>query len=50
MRCATELALVGFAVLEKACLIDHQDRIVNRQLLDDVIVRDLAKRVPLAAP
>jgi hypothetical protein len=35
----------GFALLEKACLIDHQDRIVIRQMLDDVIAHDVAQRV-----
>src|ERR1700738_2894383 len=40
------------ALLEKAGLVDHEDRIVIRQMLDDIIADDIAQaiRIPIPAP
>src|SRR5450432_2074400 len=40
-----------FALLEKAGLVDHEDRIVIRQMLDDIIAYDIAQgtRIPIHA-
>src|SRR6266446_4790983 len=40
-----------FALLEKAGLVDHQDRVVVRQMLDDIIADDIAQgiRIPIPA-
>jgi hypothetical protein len=40
------------ALLEKASLVDHQDCIVIRQMLDDIIADDIAQaiRIPIPAP
>src|SRR5271157_1984323 len=40
------------ALLEKAGLVDHQDRVVIRQMLDDIIADDIAQaiRIPIPAP
>src|SRR5260370_20378501 len=40
------------ALLEKASLVDHQDRVVIRQMLDDIIADDIAQaiRIPIPAP
>ncbi len=35
----------SFALLEKACFINHQDSIVIAQMLDDVISDDVAQSV-----
>src|SRR5882762_8728820 len=39
------------ALLEKAGLVDHEDRIVIRQMLDDIIADDIAQTIsiPIAA-
>ena len=39
------------ALFEKAGLVDHQDRIVIRQMLDDIVVHDIAQgiSVPVSA-
>ena len=40
------------ALLEKAGLVDHQDRIVIRQMLDDIVADNIAQgiRIPIPAP
>src|SRR5258708_37852079 len=40
-----------FALLEKAGVVDHEDRIVIRQMLDDIIAYDIAQgiRIPIHA-
>src|SRR5271168_4413250 len=39
------------ALLEKASLVDHDDRIVIRQMLDDIVAHDIAQgiRIPIPA-
>jgi hypothetical protein len=39
----------GLALLEKSGLVDHQDRILLRQRLDDIVAHDLAQRIGLPA-
>src|SRR5882672_9740210 len=36
-----------FALLEKAGLVDHEDRIVIRQMLDDIIAYDIAQGISI---
>src|SRR5271155_1140974 len=38
------------ALLEKAGLIDHEDRIVIRQMLDDIIANDIAQVISFPIP
>src|SRR5471032_1370189 len=38
------------ALLEKAGLVDHQDRIVIRQMLDDIIADDIAQAISIPIP
>src|SRR5450631_4124903 len=38
------------ALLEKAGLVDHEDRIVIRQMLDDVIADDIAQAISIPIP
>src|SRR5712691_2219098 len=47
----TRHAARRFALFEKAGLIDHQDRVVVRQMLDDIIADDIAQgiRIPIPA-
>ena len=40
----------GLALLEKAGLVDHQDRIVIRQMLDDIIADDIAQSIGITIP
>src|SRR3981189_3868941 len=35
------------ALLEKAGLVDHEDRIVIRQMLNDIIAYDIAQRISI---
>jgi hypothetical protein len=35
----------GLALLEKAGLVDHEDRVIIRQMLDDIIADDIAQSV-----
>src|ERR1019366_8854402 len=39
------------ALLEKAGLVDHEDRILIRQMLDDIVADDIAQsiRIPISA-
>src|SRR5450631_378509 len=37
----------GLALLEKAGLLDHQDRVVIRQMLDDIIADDIAQSISI---
>src|SRR5258707_3427783 len=47
----TRHAARRFALLEKAGLIDHEDRVIVRQMLDDIIADDIAQgiRIPISA-
>src|SRR3979411_1444456 len=47
----TRHAARRFALLEKAGLIDHEDRVIVRQMLDDIIADDIAQgiRIPIPA-
>ena len=47
----TRHAARRLALLEKAGLVDHEDRIVIRQMLDDIIADDIAQgiRIPIPA-
>ena len=38
------------ALLEKAGLVDHQDRVVIRQMLDDIVADDIAQAVSIPIP
>ena len=38
------------ALLEKAGLVDHEDRIVIRQMLDDIIANDIAQVISIPIP
>src|SRR3982075_103418 len=38
------------ALLEKAGLVDHEDRIVIRQMLDDIIADDIAQAISIPIP
>ena len=38
------------ALLEKAGLVDHEDRIVIRQMLDDIIADDIAQSIGIPIP
>ncbi len=38
------------ALFEKAGLVDHQDRIVIRQMLDDIIADDIAQSIGIPIP
>ena len=38
------------ALLEKAGLVDHQHRIVIRQMLDDIVAHDVAQRIGIPTP
>src|SRR6266568_5324604 len=38
------------ALLEKAGLVDHQDRIVIRQMLDDIVADDIAQSIRIPIP
>src|SRR6202158_2443123 len=38
------------ALLEKAGLVDHEDRVVIRQMLDDIIADDIAQSVSIPIP
>ena len=38
------------ALLEKAGLVDHEDRIVIRQMLDDIIANDIAQIISIPIP
>src|ERR1700682_1518041 len=38
------------ALLEKAGLVDHEDRIVIRQMLDDIIADDIAQTISIPIP
>ena len=38
------------ALLEKAGLVDHKDRIVIRQMLDDIIADDIAQAISIPIP
>jgi hypothetical protein len=38
------------ALLEKAGLVDHEDRIVIRQMLDDIIAYDVAQGISVPMP
>src|ERR1700721_326751 len=38
------------ALLEKAGLVDHQHRIVIRQMLDDIVAHDVAQRIGVPTP
>jgi len=38
------------ALLEKASLVDHEDRLVICQMLDDIIAEDIAKRLSIPIP
>ena len=38
------------ALLEKASLVDHEDRLVIRQMPDDIIAEDIAKRLSIPIP
>ena len=38
------------ALLEKAGLVDHEDRIVIRQMLDDIIADDIAQVISIPIP
>ena len=38
----------SLALLEKAGLVDHQDRVVIRQMLDDIIADDIAQAIRIA--
>jgi hypothetical protein len=39
-----------FALLEEARLVDHQHRIVIRQMLDDIVVHDIAQGIGVPIP
>src|SRR6478672_2224017 len=39
-----------FALLEKAGLVDHQHRIVIRQMLDDIVAHDIAQGISVPIP
>jgi hypothetical protein len=39
-----------FALFEKAGLVDHQHRIVIRQMLDDIATYDIAQGVRIPIP
>jgi hypothetical protein len=39
-----------FALLEKAGLVDHQHRIVIRQMLDDIVADDVAQGISVPIP
>src|SRR5258708_5308428 len=47
----TRHAARRFALFEKAGLIDHEDRVIVRQMLDDIIADDIAQgiRIPIPA-
>src|ERR1035441_8269281 len=38
------------ALLEKAGLVDHEDRIVIRQMLDDIVADDIAQSIRIPIP
>ena len=38
------------ALLEKAGLVNHEDRIVIRQMLDDIIAHDIAQAISIPIP
>src|SRR3982074_3957956 len=38
------------ALLEKAGLVDHEDRFVIRQMLDDIIPHDIAQAIRIPIP
>ncbi len=40
----------SLALLEKAGLVDHQDRVVIRQMLDDIIADDIAQAISIPIP
>src|SRR5450631_758393 len=40
----------GLALLEKAGLVDHQHRIVIRQMLNDIIADDIAQTISIPIP
>src|SRR6266478_5405862 len=38
------------ALLEKAGLVDHEDRVIIRQMLDDIIADDIAQSISIPVP
>jgi hypothetical protein len=39
----------GFALLQKAGLVDHQHRIVMPEMLDDIVTNEIAQRIRVPA-
>jgi len=46
----TRHAARRFALFEKAGLIDHEDRVIVRQMLDDIIADDIAQGIRIPIP
>src|SRR3981189_453951 len=49
-RVLTPHSARGLALLEKAGLIDHENRVVIRQMLDDIIADDIAQSISIPVP